>query len=800
MRQMFYRFRPNTLKGAVSATVLIPIIVAFVLAAVMTIATYFQLREAYRISDGVQAGASMTRLANDLAKEQSYTFLLIFSGDATHETALVDQRRQVDMRLAVLDEELAEVRAAGLSEDLSEAFTAVEASVRDLTELREAVDRFEVGLQEATDRYSAINATLHNVFDQLALDTTVGRLAVELAGIGALLEAKDLAAVERNIGTTSYAVGMFSPNDLAALQAVVARQQMALDLFSELASANVSARFDEYVASPELAEVERLRKNAFESVDDVPPEEINPEAFFDAKSAEIALIHGIEEAAVSQVLTAADDIILAKMRILTIVGGLSVIALLLSILIARLMIRDTVAAIAAVTETAELMAGGDLAIKTPAAPLTEVQRMALALDTFRQSILTGHARERDASSAQARARDDAAAREREEAAREQARLAESTRIAKEAMVRERIAVAEIAEVVAACAVGDFSRRLRTDDKEGVLAELCNGVNQIGDAASEGLDAVREALHHLAKGDLTHRMQANHKGTFGHIARSMNETADSLAQTLTAISVSSTAVDGSTQKISKAAVDLALRSERNAVKLEKTASELEQISASVKSAAQSAELAKRAVTDISTNARSGYNVILSAIEAMDDVKESSEAIGRILQVIHEIAFQTNLLALNAGVEAARAGESGRGFAVVASEVRTLAQRSSEAAKEIAGLIETSKASVTRGVDLVNNSGSGLQQIVSGVEDIAGKILEIATAASETAAGISEISKATNELDQETQRNVAVFEDTNSAVRALQMESSALAASVGAFHLDPKKVHSGLPIKSLDRRSA
>jgi len=422
-------------------------------------------------------------------------------------------------------------------------------------------------------------------------------------------------------------------------------------------------------------------------------------------------------------------------------------------------------------------------------PAREIAVLGDAMDVFiRQAETLAEEKQRAEAQAAEIARQsetlEAATRaETDRQAAEAERLAEEARRAEEQQARDLAAAEEIAAVVEACANGDFSRRLRTDDKEGVFAELCDGMNRIGMAADEGLGAVRVALGHLAEGDLTHRMPETLRGTFAEIAETMNATADSLTRVLTDISVSTASVDSSTREISGATDDLARRSERNAAMLEQTASALEQMSASVKSAAGSADVAQAAVEGISGKASAGYDVVSRAVEAMDAIQSSSQAIGKILQVIDDIAFQTNLLALNAGVEAARAGEAGRGFAVVASEVRALAGRSSEAAREIAGLIETSGSNVQNGVALVHDSGRALQEIVEGVGDVATKIHEIVTAAKETATGIGEISNATNELDRTTQQNAAVFEETNAAVRTLQAEAGALSGSVAAFRLDP-----------------
>ena len=494
--------------------------------------------------------------------------------------------------------------------------------------------------------------------------------------------------------------------------------------------------------------------------------------------------------------------------------GAGAIGLLVLALSALRLFRATVRPLRAVTAAVQELAAGRTDISVPDTRVSEVRSIAAALDSFRATILERQRLEAESAAAAERAAQDraaAAAAERAEI-EERARRAEEERAAAAAaQAREHAAAQEIAAVVAACAEGDFSRRLRTDDKVGIFADLCAGVNRIGEAANDGLTAVRVALEQLANRDLTHRMPTRFHGIFAEIAETMNRTTESLTGTLGDISVSATAVDTSAREIAGAADDLARRSERNAAMLEQTASALEQMSATVRSAAQSAQTARSAVTEISTRAGAGHEVVTRAVSAMDEIKASSEAIGRILQVIDDIAFQTNLLALNAGVEAARAGDAGRGFAVVASEVRALAQRSSEAAREIARLIETASNNVNHGVGLVHDSGRALREIVAGVEDVAQKITEIVTASQETATGIGEISNATTELDRTTQQNAAVFEQTNAAVRSLQGEATLLAEAVAAFRLqgevetfgrapEPAPTETAAPALFVSRRSA
>ncbi len=365
--------------------------------------------------------------------------------------------------------------------------------------------------------------------------------------------------------------------------------------------------------------------------------------------------------------------------------------------------------------------------------------------------------------------------EAEEAARREAEQAD-------AYAHEQKMIAELSEVVEAGARGDFSRQIKCDDKSGMLLELCTGMNHISAAANDGLGAVQNALEHLANGDLTHRMPMDFQGVFKEIAFAMNSTVESLAQTMTDISGSSAMVESSSNEISTAVDEAARRSESSARTLAETASAIEQVSSGVQVAVDSASSAEQAVGDISDKARNGQDVVDRTVKAMEEIRASSMAIDKILHVIDDIAFQTNLLALNAGVEAARAGEAGRGFAVVASEVRALAQRSSDASSEIADLIAASGRNVAQGVDLANQSGQALNDIVTGVTNTTGTIHEIVRAMSETATAISSISSTTNELDQTAQHNAAMFEETNAAAHSLRSEAGALAGAVAAFRVD------------------
>jgi methyl-accepting chemotaxis protein len=235
------------------------------------------------------------------------------------------------------------------------------------------------------------------------------------------------------------------------------------------------------------------------------------------------------------------------------------------------------------------------------------------------------------------------------------------------------------------------------------------------------------------------------------------------------------------EITQASDDLSRRTEQQAASLEETAAALDQITATVRKTAENANAARDVVTTAKSDAERSGVVVRETVAAMTGIENSSKQIGNIIGVIDEIAFQTNLLALNAGVEAARAGDAGRGFAVVATEVRALAQRSADAAKEIKTLISASGTQVATGVKLVGETGIALGRIVEQVEQLNGLVRDIAGSAQEQATGLAEVNSAVNQMDQVTQQNAAMVEQSTAASHSLASEAEALGQLVGQFQI-------------------
>jgi methyl-accepting chemotaxis protein len=376
-----------------------------------------------------------------------------------------------------------------------------------------------------------------------------------------------------------------------------------------------------------------------------------------------------------------------------------------------------------ITAAMRKLAEGDTATAIPFAGRSdEIGTMATAVEVFRQAAISNKRLEEDAETARRQAEQD------------------------------RIAAQQRAEA-------DAAERLRI--------------------ATSGLAA---GLHRLAEGDLAFQLDQAFAPDFEQLRHDFNRSVRQLGETLVMISQSIGTMDDGTREISAGANDLSKRTEQQAAALEETAAALDEITANVSNSARRTEEARTIAVQANDSAVTSSAVVTQAEEAMRRIEASSQQISSIIGVIDEIAFQTNLLALNAGVEAARAGEAGKGFAVVAQEVRELAQRSAKAAKEIKELIRNSAGEVDGGVKLVRDTGTALGTICGFIAEINQHMDAISVSAREQSTGLAEVNSAVNSMDQTTQQNAAMVEQSTAASSSLAMEAQKLRDLVGRFRLE------------------
>ncbi|MCW0000429.1 methyl-accepting chemotaxis protein [Pararhizobium sp. YC-54] len=407
--------------------------------------------------------------------------------------------------------------------------------------------------------------------------------------------------------------------------------------------------------------------------------------------------------------------------------NLAVAAVITAILLLSLTVylvgRGISRPIVATTRAMTGLAGGDT---TSSIPFTgrkdEIGEMAGAVEIFRQAAIANHRLEAEAQDARARSEADRIRLTQEAEAAAQARLQQAT------------------------------------------SGLASG------------------LRRLAAGDLSFQLNDAFAPDFEALRHDLNAAVKQLGNTLSAVTQSAGSIDDGTREISQSSDDLSRRTEQQAASLEETAAALDQITVNVSNSSKRADEARTVAVQANASAAQSGAVVANAVEAMRRIEESSSQISNIIGVIDEIAFQTNLLALNAGVEAARAGDAGKGFAVVAQEVRELAQRSAKAAKEIKELIRNSSVEVEGGVKLVRDTGDALKTIETYVVTINQHMDAIATSAREQSVGLAEVNTAVNQMDQVTQQNAAMVEETNAASATLANEASRLRELIAQFQLD------------------
>ncbi|MDO8787763.1 MAG: methyl-accepting chemotaxis protein [Sulfuritalea sp.] len=340
---------------------------------------------------------------------------------------------------------------------------------------------------------------------------------------------------------------------------------------------------------------------------------------------------------------------------------------------------------------------------------------------------------------------------------------------------------EISAIVESAGAGHLDGRIELAGKDGFFLKLAQGINGLLGTTQQALLATSEVLSRVSRGDLTQTVETNYSGIFGQLKDDTNTTIERLREVVGRIKEAAETIDIASQEIAAGNMDLSNRTEEQASSLQETASSMEEINATVKNNAATSKQANDLAKNSNQIATHGVQVVQQVVETMNGIQASSKKIADIIGVIDNIAFQTNILALNAAVEAARAGEQGRGFAVVAAEVRSQAQRSATAAKEIKALIAESAEKVEGGARLVREAGGTMGDVVTSFDLVASLVTEIADASREQSSGIEQVTQAVGQMDEVTQQNAALVEQAAAAAESLEEQARGLVQTVRMFKL-------------------
>ena len=722
--------------------------IAFGLEAIMEKRAVYSAAD--RIAAVAQTAPDISSLIHELQKERGATAGFVNSKGSQFADIVASQRPQTDKALSEWRHKMDETDPSAMSAGFKSELDKARSTLDRLQNTRDAASRFELTAQQATADYTAAVGNLVAMIDAIGGMSDNASIKRASAALSAVLQRKEFAGQERATGVAGFTKGVFAPDIHRNFVRLSALQDGQWAIFTRNATPAQIEFADATLKSGALDDLNRMRAAGTEAPFAGNVGGVTGPQWFGAATKYIDTLRVVEARMADDLVAAvrgvADEARRAFWSILALSAAMLAVAGGLSMLVALSITRP----VAKLVKTMGVLAGGNTEIEVPeAARGDEIGTMGKAVLIFRDAAI-----ERTRLQAEAAERDRRAVAEREAATAK-------------VMNEFDAAVGGIAQ---AAMVGDFSQRVPLDGKEGVIRNLAASMNTMCQNVGAAFDDIVRVLGAMAQGDLTTRIAADYQGAFAVLKDNANSTAERLSETIAGIKTAAREVANAASEISSATTDLSQRTEEQAAGLEQTSSSMEQIAATVKKNAENAQQASQSAAATQNAGSRGVAIVAQAVEAMSRIDQSSRKIVDIIAVIDEIARQTNLLALNAAVEAARAGEAGRGFAVVASEVRSLALRSSQAAKDINDLITNSNVQVKEGVDLVNRAGSALNEIVDSIRTVADIVSAIAGASAEQATGIEQVNKALTQMDEVTQQNSALVEENAASAKTLEQQST------------------------------
>ena len=681
-----------------------------------------ELKKDTAIAAVVEAAPIIANVVHELQRERGLTVGYIDSREESLATAMRNQRPQTDKALAVWDQRAAEYEKSYPGTKFANNLDIAKKRLAELPKMRSAIDGSTTDSQKVMEVMVSAVAGLLNVVDAIDDMTENGQIIHQADAMVTLMRRKEYSAQGRGWGMIGFGSGQFIPQIYQAFM----RSQNLADAFATIfGRAATQAQIDfvnNAINGQARDAVLKMRQAAALSPYRGNAGNVTVAQWMDATTKYIDSLKVAEDRLLSDfAATVQSAVAAAKWRFWMALGMLLGV-LGVTCAICWFVVLSITRPVGQLVDTMATLAEGKNDIEVPGTDRgDELGHMARAVLVFRDAAIE-------------KTRLEAASADAQQAAEVERQRNEAARAA---------AAAQVKHVV---------------------------------------DALGEGLEQLAKGALTYRITTEFADEYRKVQDDFNEAIAQLQETIGAIVISVREVSNASGEISTSTTDLSQRTEEQAASLEETSASMEQISATVKQNAENAQQANQFATGTREVCDRGGQVVAEAVKAMSRIEESSRKISDIIGVIDEIARQTNLLALNAAVEAARAGEAGRGFAVVASEVRSLAQRSSQAAKDIKDLIVNSSGQVQEGVELVNRAGTSLNEILASIKKVADIVSDIAAASAEQATGLEQVGKAMSQMDEVTQQNSALVEENAATAKTLEHQARAMDERVAFFRID------------------
>ncbi len=800
------------------------LMIATPLLAMLYFSTNLMLEKSRQQQEMVQLGnlsslaSTLSELIHETQKERGASAGFTGSKGKKFVDILPKQRELTDSKREALKQELSGFNAAEYGPAFEQQLNAFLNDLKQIDRMRSDISKLALPLPKVVGWYTAMNAKLLAVIEQMPHVVSDARLVARITAYVNYLQSKERAGIERAVLSATFGGDQFAPGMYKKFIELVTAQKDFLHVFNAMGEEADKQFYLEAMQHESVAQVEEMRGVAFAKASEG-GFGIDAEHWFKTITKKINQLKRVDDHLAAGILQQADALqssATALFRLnLVVVLALLLITIGMSVQIGGA-VRNSVNHMRDAISKVERE--GDFSVRVGSDTKDSVGEMARALDslleTLQQSIQESNQVVNDIAHGVFDSRVKADLKGElmvlKRGVNESAESVEHTmqgltevmkaitegnfsyrlegiemegefrQVLEEAMESMNSVITDINQVMAAVAKGRFNARV-TAFAQGDMDQLKVNLNESLSTLGESLKEAILVANQMGEGNLTQTVNGDYQGSLAVLKDSINATQANFTQIVSKVRSASERVRRGSEEISRGSMDLSSRTSEQAASLEETGASMEEMASTVNMNSDSASQASQLAAESLARAEEGGRVAAEAVNAMLGINASSEQISEIITLIDGIAFQTNLLALNAAVEAARAGEHGRGFAVVAGEVRTLAQRSADAAKDIKKLIEESSSRIEQGSDLVSRSGVALDSIEESVKKMNDISVEIESATKEQTQGINQVNTAVAQLDTVTQENAALVEETAAASSQLSHQADELANMVSVFRL-------------------